>query len=156
MSHSRDKTNYPPKKNGMSCHHVAYTYSTYRGELEHKRYQYNDALLLPVRNDRHNLGRMALHPLLDPVFGPPPKPKHDLMGDCVDFMESLDPNDPRIERFGQVIDFYFDQAETETSDEKAQQAMDIATHYAMQQWIISEGAQTFVERGGLDGTFTAR
>lgn len=145
----RDKHNYPPKKNGTSCHHVAYQYSWYRGELEHRRYQYNDALLLPVKNDRHNFGKFALHSLIDPVYGPPPKPSHDLMGDAVDFMEDL-PDESRLRKFGHVIDFYFDQAETEVSNEKAQQAMDIATHYAFQQWIISEGGESFVRDGGLE------
>lgn len=70
-------------------------------------------------------------------------------------MEALNPKDPRIAKFGQVIDFFFEQAETETSDEKAQQAMDIAIHYAMQHWIITEGGESFI-KGGFDGTFNPR
>jgi hypothetical protein len=140
----RDQRNYPPYKKGYSCHHVAYNYKDYQGELEHRRYQYNTALLISAPNARHNMGRMALHPLIDPVYGPPPKPRYMLMGDCVDFMESLDQEAPRLSRLGKVIDFYFDEAECEPSNETAQQAMDIATHYAMQKWILEEGGESFV------------
>ena len=141
----RDQRNYPPYKKGYSCHHVAYQYKDYRGELEHRRYQYNPALLISAPNNRHNTGFLALHTLLDPVYGPPPKPRFMLMADCVDYMESLDPQEARLARFGKVIDFFFDEADTNPKTEAAQQAMDIATHYAMQKWILEEGGESFVK-----------
>lgn len=141
----RDKYNYPLKQKGTSCHHVAYQYKWYIGELEHKRYQYNTALLVPVPNNRHNFGKLALHSLIDPVYGPPPKPKKELMEDCVDYMEALDLRNSRISRLAEVIDFYFNQADEHTSPETAQQALDIGTHYAMQHWIITEGGESFIK-----------
>jgi hypothetical protein len=142
---SRGSYNYPPKQKNYSCHHIAYPYSNYRGELEHTRYQHNQALLIPALNTRHNIGYLTVHSLLDYAYGPPPKPRYMLMADCVDFMESLDRFEPRIDRLGKVIDFYFDEAETSTSSETAQQALDIATHYAMQKWIVEEGGESFVQ-----------
>lgn len=142
---SRDPYNYPPKQKNYSCHHVAYPYHSYRGELEHRRYQHNPALLQPTLNTRHNVGYLTVHALLDDKYGPPPKPRYMLMADCVDFMESLDRFAPRLERLGQVIDFYFNEAEENPSSETAQQALDIATHYAMQKWIVEEGGESFVK-----------
>lgn len=140
----RDKRNYPEYRKWYSCHHVAYQYKDYRGELEHKRYQYNTALLISAPNRRHNIGDFALHTLIDPIYGPPPKPRYMLMCDAVDYLESLDQQEPRIDRLGKLIDFYFEEADTSPKTETAQQAMDIATHYAMQKWILEEGGESFV------------
>lgn len=140
----RDKLNYPPHQKGHSCHHIAYPYASYQGEIEHKRYQHNPALLIPTLNTRHNIGNLTVHSLLDDTYGPPPKPRYMLMTDAIDFMESLDPFEQRISKLGKVIDFYFDESECNPSSETSQQALDIATHYAMQKWIVEEGGESFV------------
>ena len=133
MSRRDLKEKYPPKVAGESCHHPAYNYAWYIGELAHRRYQHNEAMLLPVKNERHNQGPLALHSL---IKTPPPMPRYTLMADCVDFMESLDPEESRIRRFGHVISFYMDVAEDEISTFTADQARSIAEHYTAQWRII--------------------
>ena len=142
----RDQLNYPPKQKGYNCHHIAYPYSAYVGRLAHQLYQHNEALLQPVRADRHNQGYLTVHSLIDPKYGPPPKPRHTLMLDAVDFMQELDPNESRIRRLGHVISFFYDEADWNRSPETAEQAYDIAKHYSMQELIIREGAAAFMTR----------
>lgn len=142
---SRDKLNYPPKQQGYSCHHVAYPYHAYRGVFEHNLYQHNEALLQPVLNTRHNLGKLTVHALLDDTYGPPPKPRHTLMLDAIDFMTALDRFEPRIRRLGQVVGFFYNESEFNTSYESADQAYKIAQHYEMQYQIIREGGAEFIK-----------
>ena len=143
---SRDKLNYPPSQKGYSCHHVAYPYHAYRGEIEHKRYQHNPALLQPTLNTRHNVGYLTVHALLDDKYGPPPKPSRPLMMNAIDFMEDLPRDDSRIRKLGLVIDFFMEEAELNPSPTIADQALDIANHYSMQYLIISEGGAAFMQR----------
>jgi hypothetical protein len=131
---------YPPKQNGYSCHHAAYNYAWYQGDLERNRYQHNTAMLLPVRNERHNFGSLALHALLNP----PPKPRFMLMADAVDFLEALDPQESRIRRFGQVIGFFEQVAEDEISTYTADQARAIAKQYTDQYVIITQGGEEYI------------
>ena len=141
---SRDHYNYPPKQKGYSCHHVAYPYKAYQGHFEHKLYQHNEALLIPTSNTRHNIGALALHNVIDPVLGPPPKPRHTLMLDAIDYMEALDKSESRIRRLGHVISFFMDEAEWSTSPLTANQANDIANHYTAQYRVITEGGESFI------------
>lgn len=142
----RDHFNYPPKQRGYSCHHAAYPYRAYHGEIEHKRYQHNEAMLLPVPNVRHNLGALALHSLIDPKYGSPIKPRRTLMLDAIDFMNSLDRDESRIRRFGQVIGFFMEEADFNSSPLTADQANEIARHYSMQYQIITEGGEAWIRR----------
>lgn len=144
MKKKRDKSNYPPFRAGYSIHHVGYPYDYYRGELEHGRYQNDPALLIQVPNNRHNLGSLALHSLIDPQYGPPPKPNKSLMLDAVDYMRALDQNEARIRRFGRVISFFIDEALENPSYHSADQAEAIANHYSMQYQIITEGGEAFI------------
>lgn len=143
---SRDKLNYPPKQKGYSCHHVAYPYHAYQGEIEHRRYQHNEALLQPTLNTRHNLGALTVHALIDPKYGPPPKPRRTLMLDAIDYMQSLNRFEPRIRRLGQVIGFFMEEADFNSSYESADQALEIANHYSMQLTIIKEGGEEFIKQ----------
>lgn len=137
----RDPKNYPPYRKGFSCHHVAYPYKAYQGPTEHGLYQYDTALLLSVPNVRHNIGYLALHNLLPP----PPKPNFYLMNQAIEFMEWQDKGVPRIDRFAEVIDFYEEVAGTHYKPSIAEQAGKIATHYAMQHFIITHGGEAFVK-----------
>lgn len=139
----RDKSNYPPSRKGYSCHHVAYPYHAYRGPVEHGLYQNNEALLIPTLNTRHNLGALTVHALIDPKYGPPPKPRRTLMLDAIDFMKSLE-DESRIRRLGEVIGFFTEEADFNSSYESADQALEIAKHYSMQHQIITEGGESFI------------
>ena len=107
----RDKSNYPPYKQGHSVHHVAYPYASYTG-YEHTYYQNNPSLLIQAPNVRHNVGRYALHTLLDNTIGAPPKPDRYLMNQAIEFMQWQDACESRIKRLGQVIGFFIETADT--------------------------------------------
>jgi hypothetical protein len=141
---SRDPFNYPPKQRGYSCHHVAYPYKAYQGEIEHRRFQHDPALLQPVPNFRHNIGPLALHNVIDPVLGTPPKPRRTLMLDAIDYMRALDPAEARIRKLGFVIGFFMDEAEFNGSPEIADQSQQIAEHYTAQYRVITEGGEAFI------------
>jgi hypothetical protein len=66
------------------------------------------------------------------------------MLDAIDYMESLSKFESRIRRLGQVINFFYDEAEWNKSPESANQAYQIANHYTMQYQIITEGGAAFI------------
>lgn len=140
------KYNYPPRQKNHSVHHAFYQSSWYSGELEQRRFRNNESVLLSIPNVRHNLGSLAIHSLLDTTIGPPPKPHDEVIKDCVDYMESLDKGEDRFKRFGQVINFFVDLADFSPYPHIADQAHDIYEHLTIQQVIMTQGGEVYMQK----------
>ena len=137
--------NYPPVGKRESVHHAAYPRADYGDYLAHSLFRHDKSMLLPVLNTRHNYGAYALHTLLDHSIGYPVKPHRTLMREAVGYMQELDRDALRIRQFGQVINFFIEFADESTLPHLADQANDIAHHYAQQMFIIEHGGEAWVQ-----------
>lgn len=142
---SRYHPNYPRTRKGKeSVHHASYPASAYPFG-EYHDYRHARPLLLPVENRRHNLGAWALHSVIDTTIGYPIKPHINLARIAMDFMHEIPDTKPRIQQFGDVIDFYQQFSEESPFYQLADQARDLAYHYEQQKFVIEHGGQAWVQ-----------
>lgn len=142
---SKKHPNYPKVRRGIeSVHHGQYPASA-NNVGEFYDYRHMKPLLIPALNTRHNLGAWALHSVLDHTIGYPIKPHINLARIAIDFMDEIPDTKPRIEQFGDVIDFYDNFAETSLFHGLADQARQLAYHYEQQKFVIEHGGHAWVQ-----------